>query len=262
MGTELLLGAFSDVHRVGAALILVLLAVLISRWQRVDLERHILIATVRAFVQLIAIGYALDFVFQGQHPAFIFIIVAVMILVATSTSGQRGKGIPNATAIAFVSISAGALLTLGLLIVLGIFSFTPRDIIPIGGMVVGNSMNVCSLVMARLRDEIKTQRGLIESALALGATQRQAIGPHLRRALQSGMTPVVDSTKTIGLVQLPGAMTGMILAGASPLEAVQLQIIVMYMLIGAAAYTGLTAAYLTYGQFFTRHHQLVEPTQV
>jgi putative ABC transport system permease protein len=76
-------------------------------------------------------------------------------------------------------------------------------------------------------------------------------------ALQSGMMPIIDSTKTVGLIQLPGAMTGMILAGALPLEAVQLQMIVMYMLIGAAAFTGLGAAFFSYRQFFNKTHQLV-----
>ncbi len=252
---------FTGLPRIGAALILVLLAAAISRRQHIDLEKHMVIAVVRAFFQLIAIGYALNLVFDASNPVFIVLILVIMISIGAYTSGQRGKGIPHATVVALLSIALGALLTIGLLVALGIFLFTPRDIIPIGGMVVGNSMNVCSLVMGRLRDEIKTQKGLIETALALGATPQQAIAPHLRRALHSGMTPVVDSTKTIGLVQLPGAMTGMILAGASPLQAVQLQIIVMYMLIGAAAYTGLAAAYLTYGQFFTAHHQLVEVPQ-
>lgn len=246
----------SGLPRIGATLVLVLLAIAISRFQRVDLEKHILTAVIRAFVQLIAIGYALNLVFDARHPALIILIQAVMIAIAGYTSGRRGRGVPHSYAVAFVSITVGAVLTLGLLVSLGIFNFTARDIIPIGGMVIGNSMNVCSLVMARLRDEISTQKALIEAALALGATHRQAVMPHLRRALQAGMTPVVDTTKTIGLVQLPGAMTGMILAGASPIQAVQLQIIVMYMLIGAAAYTGLVAAYLTYLQLFTPHHQL------
>ena len=100
-------------------------------------------------------------------------------------------------------------------------------------------------------------KGQMEAALALGANGRQAANPYLRTALHSGMTPIVDSTKTVGLIQLPGAMTGMILAGASPLEAVQLQIIVMYMLIGAAAFTGLATVWLTFQQFFTANHQLV-----
>ena len=114
------------------------------------------------------------------------------------------------------------------------------------------------LVMGRLRDDIQSQKSLVEAALALGATRRQAVRGQLKRALAGGMTPIVDNTKTVGLISLPGAMTGMILAGAPALEAVQVQIIVMYMLIGAAAVSGLTAAYLTYRQFFTRAHQLVQ----
>ncbi|MBV7336686.1 ABC transporter permease [Chloroflexi bacterium TSY] len=129
-------------------------------------------------------------------------------------------------------------------------------------MVIGNSMTVCSLVMGRLRDEVNARRAEIEASLALGATSRQAAMPHLRRALENGMTPIVDNTKTVGIIQLPGAMTGMILAGASPLEAVQLQLIVMYMLIGAAAFTGLAATFLIYRQFFTSRHQLVLPFKV
>lgn len=249
--------AFSDLPRVAGTLALVLAAMVISRWQGVDLERHMLVATARAFVQLIAIGFALDLIFAADHPAYILLIIGVMATIAGFTSGRRGQGVPRARRVALASIAFGAALTLGLLVALGIFHFTAEQIIPIAGMVIGNSMNVCSLVMGRLRDEISARRAEIEAALALGATGRQAVGPHLRRALQNGMTPIVDNTKTVGLIQLPGAMTGMILAGAAPLQAVQIQIIVMYMLIGAGAFTGLAAAFLTYRQFFTTRHQLV-----
>jgi putative ABC transport system permease protein len=216
------------------------------------------VAIVRAFIQLVAIGYALNIIFEADDPALVLLILGVMIAVAGLTSGRRGEGIPNALPVAYASITIGSVLTLGLLVGLGVFTFTPNDIIPIGGMVIGNSMITCSLVMTRLRDEIRGQKPLLEAALALGATRSQAIMPNLRRALQAGMMPMVDRTKTIGLVQLPGAMTGMILAGASPMQAVQLQIIVMYMLIGAVAYTGLAATYLTYVQFLSPHHQLVD----
>jgi len=248
----------TELTRIAATLVLVLLAVGISRFQKLDLEKDILIAITRSFIQLVAIGYALTLVFETQHPAWILLIQVIMITVAGFTSGRRGKGIPHARPVALLSIAVGAFLTLGLLVALGIFSFTPNEIIPISGGVIGNSMVACSIVMARTRDEIRTQKATIETALALGATSHQAMLPHLRRALQAGMTPIIDRTKTIGLVSLPGTMTGMILAGASPLEAVQLQIIVMYMLTGATAYTGLVAVYLTYRQFFTSHHQLVD----
>jgi len=242
--------------RIIGALVLVFLAMSISRWQRIGLEKDMLVAVVRAFVQLIAIGYALNLIFAAESPFWILLVVGVMIGIAGYTAGQRGQGVPRSKRVAIVSVSVGAVLTLGMLVGLQVFPFEPRFIIPIAGMIVGNSMVVTGLVMSRLRDDVKLQRPQIEAALALGATRRQATNNQLRRALSTGMTPIVDNTKTVGLISLPGAMTGMILAGASPLEAVQLQIIVMYMLIGAAAFGGLTATFLSYRQFFTKAHQL------
>jgi putative ABC transport system permease protein len=243
--------------RIIGALALVGLAMGVSRWQKVGLEQAMLVAVIRAFGQLIAIGYALDFIFSRQGPFWILLVVGVMVIIAGYTAGQRGKRVPRSLMVATGAISVGTVLTLGVLIGLNVFPFEPRFIIPIAGMVVGNSMTVTGLVMARLHDDLKLQKAQLEAALALGATQRQAASRQLRRALTTGMTPIVDNTKTVGLISLPGAMTGMILAGASPLEAVQLQIIVMYMLVGAAAFSGLTAIFLTYRQFFTPAHQLM-----
>ena len=245
--------------RILGALVLVGLAIAISRWQKVDLERDMLVAVVRAFVQLVAIGYALDFIFSAQSPWWILLLIGIMVTVAGFTAGRRGRLVPHSRLVATISISVGAVLTLGLLIVLDVFPLAPRYIIPIAGMIVGNTMTVTGLVMARLRDDLRLQQAQVEAALALGASRRQAGRSQLRRALATGMAPMVDNTKTVGLISLPGAMTGMILAGASPLEAVQLQIIVMYMLVGAVAFSGLTAAFLTYQQFFTRAHQLALP---
>jgi putative ABC transport system permease protein len=243
--------------RILGALVLVGIAALISYRQKVGLEKDMLTAVIRAFVQLIAIGYVLEFIFAAEGPLWIFLVVVVMVAIAGYTAGQRGLGVPRRMVVATASISCGAFGTIGILLILQVFPYQPRYIIPIAGMIVGNSMVVCGLVMARLRDDIRQQRPQIEASLSLGATQRQAMRDQLKRALAAAMTPIVDSTKTVGLISLPGAMTGMILAGAPVLEAVQVQIIVMYMLIGAASISGLTAAYLTYRQFFNRAHQLI-----
>jgi putative ABC transport system permease protein len=243
--------------RILGALALVGVAALISRHQKVGLGKEMLTAVIRAFVQLIAIGYVLEFIFAARGPYWILLIVTIMVAIAGYTAGQRGRGVPRSTVVATAAGSCGALFTIGMLLGLQVFPYQPRYIIPIAGMIVGNAMVVCGLVMGRLRDDIKLQKPQIEAALALGATEQQAVAGQLKRAMAAGMTPIVDNTKTVGLISLPGAMTGMILAGAPALEAVQVQIIVMYMLIGAAAVSGLTAAYLTYRQFFTRAHQLV-----
>ena len=231
-------------------------AVVISRWQEADLEKDLLIATVRGFIQLIAVGFALELIFEQDHPAWTLLLLIIMTVVAARTTAKRAHQTPFAPSIALLSIGIGATATLGVLVGLGIFDFTPQQAIPIGGMIIGNSMTVATLVMTRLTQEIGDQRLQIESMLALGATSRQASATQFRRNLRSAMVPMIDTTKTVGIIKLPGAMTGMILAGASPMEAVQLQIIVMYMLLGAVTFTGLSAAYLTYRQCFTAAHQL------
>jgi putative ABC transport system permease protein len=238
------------------ALTLVGLAIGISYWQKVGLEKSMAVAVVRAFVQLIAIGYALQLIFDSDNPLWIAVIVGVMLTVAGLTSGKRAKSIPRARTIALLSISTSLALTLGTLLMFKVFEPTPQSIIPIAGMIIGNAMTATSLSMARLRDDLKSSRSAIESALALGAPSRVAAQGQLRTALATGMMPLVDSTKTVGLIALPGAMTGMILAGSPPMEAVQLQIVVMFMLVGAAAFASMIATFLTYRQFFTKPHQL------
>jgi putative ABC transport system permease protein len=245
-----------DISRVFFSVVFVVIAMGISRWQQADLEKDLAIATVRSFIQLILIGYALEFIFQQDTPLWTISVLVVMATIAARTTAARAKKTPQANMISILSIGFGSALTIGTLLILDVFEFTPMYVIPIGGMVIGNSMTTATLLITRLTDDFIDQRELIESMLALGATGRESSLPQFRRSLRSAMLPIVDSTKTVGLIKLPGAMTGMILAGASPLEAVQLQMIVMYMLTGAATFTGLIAAYLTYSQFFNSAHQL------
>lgn len=249
--------ALSWLPQIAASLLLVAIAIAISRWQQVDLERDMLVAVSRAFVQLVAIGYALEFIFASNNLLWIGLVLSVMITVAGYTAGQRGKKVPHGKLIATGAIALSAVITVSLLVGLQVFPFEPRFIIPIAGMVIGNAMTTTGLTIVRLRDDVKTHRLQIEAALALGATSRQATRQQLRRALSTGMTPIIDSTKTVGLIALPGTMTGLILGGASPLEAVQVQTIVMYALVGTAAFSSLIATFLTYRQFFTPAHQLI-----
>jgi len=250
------LADLGDLSRVGLALLLVVIAGLISRWQRAGLERDLFVASARAFVQLIAVGYLLELVFNLDSALWTTLLLVVMVVIAGRTAGRRGKQTPHPTRIALVSIAFGSVATIGVLVLAGVFDYTPQTIIPIGGMVIGNAMTVAAVVMDRMSDDLLDHRGQVEAKLALGATSRQASQAEFRRGLRNAMIPHLDTTKTVGLIKLPGAMTGMILAGASPLQAVRLQIIVMYMLVGAAAFTGLSAAYLTYRAFFTGAQQL------
>jgi len=236
---------------------LVVVAVGISAWQRLGLEGDMTVATVRSFVQLIAVGYVLSYIFSG-HGGLTVLAVAVMVGVASLTSRGRAKRVPWSGVIALASIAVATAATLGALAALGIIPTSAQAVIPLGSMIISGAMNTTSLVMSRLRDDFAANRREIEARLSLAQTSRQASQPWLRSALRSGMLPSVDSTKVVGLVALPGAMTGMILAGASPLAAVRLQLVVMYMLLGGTAFAALVAGHLTVGRLFTDSHQLVK----
>ena len=241
---------------VALALLLVVAALLVSRWRRVGLESDMTVATVRAFVQLLLVGYALDFVFRG-HGGLTVVVLAVMIATATLTSGARAAGVPGARPIAAVSISAAAAGTLGVLLSLRIIGGSSRVVIPLGSMIISSAMTTTSLVMSRLHHDLAGNRREVEARLALAQPSRQAAQPWLRLALRTGMLPTIDQTKVVGLVSLPGAMTGMILAGASPLAAIRLQLLVMYMLLGGNAFAALISGELTLRRLFTADHQLI-----
>ncbi len=238
--------SFTDV---ALALVLVAVALGVSQWRRVGLESDLAVATVRSFVQLLAIGYVLDFVFR-DHGAFTVVVLAVMVGTASLTSAGRADGVPGARPIA----AAG---TLGVLMALRIVHASPRVVIPLGSMIISSAMNTTSLVMGRLRQDLAASRREVEARLSLGQPAREAARPWQRSALRTGMLPTVDQTKVVGLVSLPGAMTGMILAGASPLAAIRLQLLVMYMLLGGNAFAALVAGELTLRRLFTPDHQLI-----
>ena len=143
-----------------------------------------------------------------------------------------------------------------LVVALGIFDPKPRFLVPVGGMVVGNSMTAAAVALNRLGDDMRASAPAIEATLALGATATQAALPVVRSSLRSGMIPLVDSTKTTGLIFFPGTMVGMLLAGADPVDAVRLQLVLLYTLLGSVAIAALIATSLAYRNFFTPAHQL------
>ncbi|CAL4966641.1 unnamed protein product [Urochloa decumbens] len=207
-----------------AATAVVVLAVALSFTQRLGIEGEMLYA-------------------ENTTP-WILVAYLFMVMVASYTAGQRAKQVPRGKYIAFVSILVGTMITMILLLVLNVFPFTPRYIIPAAGIMVGNAMTITGVTMKKLREDIKIQRNLVETALALGATPRQATLQQTRRSLQIALTPAIDNAKTQGLVSLPGAMTGLIMAGASPLEAIQVQIVVKNMFMAASTVSGIVSSYL------------------
>ncbi len=239
-----------------AALVLVGLALLLSWRQHLDIEKEMGFACIRAFVQLMAIGYVINLILRADRPVYVVLMVAAMLGFAAATSARRARPLPGALLLAVVAIGGSTLVTLGLMLALGIIPSGARYVIPIAGMIVGNSMNVASVTAVRLVQDAGDRRPQIEAALALGASPRQCTADIIRRSVRLAMVPVIDSTKTMGIVFLPGAMTGMILAGADPLQAVRLQVVVVFMLLAAVSLTATIVSLLAPGRLFTPQQQL------
>jgi putative ABC transport system permease protein len=179
-----------------------------------------------------------------------------MVLFGALTARGRAKGVPDSFRPLLIALTVAAASTLGLVVALGVFEPTPRYLVPVGGMVIGNAMTASAVALNRLGDEFRDSRARIEATLALGATSREAALPSVRRALRSGMITLIDSTKTTGLIFFPGTMVGMLLAGASPTDAVRLQLILLYTLLGSVSIAGVLATTLAYRGFFTPAEQL------
>ena len=247
-----------SIGQVAASLALILLAVAISSWRRADLEQDIAIATIRSFIQLTAIGYAIKLIFEADTILLVLALLAVMVLFGAITARRRATEVPNAFWPLLLALATAGATTLGLVVGLGVFDPTPRYLVPVGGMVIGNAMTASAIALNRLGDEVLDSRARIEATLALGATAQEAAAPIVRRALRSGMIALIDSTKTTGLIFFPGTMVGMLLAGADPTDAVRLQLILLYALVGSVAIAALVATLLAYRSFFTPAEQLRE----
>ena len=246
---------------VAASLALIALAIGVSRWRRAELEQDIAVAVIRSMVQLIAIGYVIQAIFDADSLWLVAALIAVMVLFGAFTARQRARKVPGSFIPLLIGLGLAGGITIGLVLGLGIFEATPRYLVPVGGMVVGNSMTAAAVALNRLGDDVEAEARRIEATLALGATATQAVAPIVRRSLRSGMITLVDSTKTTGLIFFPGTMVGMLLAGADPTDAVRLQLVLLWVLLGSTAISALVATTLAYRNFFTPSHQLREPPE-
>jgi UDP-glucose/iron transport system permease protein len=233
-------------------------AVAVAVWERTDLEGDIAVAVVRSFIQLTAIGYVIKAIFASDNLIWVGLLLAVMVVFGAFTARGRATRVPHAFWPLLAALTIAATATLAVVLMLGVFPTEARYLVPVGGMVIGNAMTASAVALNRLGDDIHDAAGRIEATLALGATATQAIRPITRRSLRSGMIPLIDSTKTTGLIFFPGTMVGMLLAGASPVDAVRLQLVLLYVLLGAVALSALLAVLLARRTFFTADHQLRE----
>ena len=245
----------ADIGFVGMAAsgLSVAVAIAISAWQGLGLERSLIWASLRAAVQLLVVGSLLALLLADDTPlGFAFGWLLAMLVFAVWTARNRAPDVPGITGLAAVSFGAATIVSLGVLFGLGVYPLNATTLIPLGGMVIGNSIAATVLVARRVIDEFIDKRNEIEARLALGLSAQDSARPYLRSAIRTALIPQIETTKAVGIVFLPGAMVGLILAGVDPIDAVRVQAAVMYMILGSVATTTTVIALGLGRQLITR----------
>lgn len=249
----------SDIQ-LALSVILVLIAGVISAALKLELLKPLLWGTFRTFVQLTLIGYALTFIFKINNLIFIIVIITMMCFLASLTAARRSSGAGRYTLLlGFVSLWASTFIVGTIVVVLIIAPdpwYSARIAIPIFGMILGNSMNGIALSLDRLFSEVKSNLPEIEALLSFGASPWESVRDCVKTSLKAGMTPTINSLMVVGLVSLPGMMTGQILGGADPRQAVRYQIVVMLMIAAAVAIGCLMLVLMSYKKLFTKDDAL------
>jgi putative ABC transport system permease protein len=249
----------STLQLAGAAL-LILVNIGISIALNLGLGKRLGIAALRMVVQLLLVGYVLEWIFTVQSP----LLVLALALGMTAIAGQAAMGRTRRRFVGlfwncFLSVLASAALMTGL-VVGGVLQvspwYDPQYLIPLLGMILGNSLTGTSLAVDRFMEDLTTQTAQVESLLALGATRWEAVHPLVQMALRTGMIPTINSMLVMGIVSLPGMMTGQILAGALPTDAVRYQIVIMFAIASGTAIATMGIVLLTFRQLFSANHQL------
>lgn len=238
------------------AALLALAALLLARKRAPGLLKELPLAELRGILQIVAVGAVLAFMLRGPQWTSLIVLTAMM-LAAASIVRRRAKRIPRAFALALASICAGAGIVLLIMIVTGVIPLKITMLVPVGSMVIANTMNTQSLFLDRLHGEVTSHVGEVESALALGATTEAALLPYIQAALRACLIPSIDNIRSLGIVWIPGIMAGMVLSGASPLFAALYQFVVLTTIFSAAVLTCFVSSHLVMPRLFSKYDQLL-----
>ncbi|HCY6534096.1 TPA: iron export ABC transporter permease subunit FetB [Staphylococcus aureus] len=242
----------------GLTALLLVIPIIISYKEGLHIIKDLIVATLRAVVQLIILGFLLHYIFEINDKWLLVLCVFVIIVNASwNTISRSSPVMHHVFLISFVAIFVGTALPLVGTIATGAIQFTANEVIPIGGMLANNGLIAINLAYQNL-DRAFVQDGTnIESKLSLAATTKLASKGAIRESIRLAIVPTIDSVKTYGLVSIPGMMTGLIIGGVPPLQAIKFQLLVVFIHTTATIMSALIATYLSYGQFFNARHQLV-----
>ncbi|HCU8154550.1 TPA: iron export ABC transporter permease subunit FetB [Staphylococcus aureus] len=242
----------------GLTALLLVIPIIISYKEGLHIIKDLIVATLRAVVQLIILGFLLHYIFKINDKWLLVLCVFVIIVNASwNTISRSSPVMHHVFLISFVAIFVGTALPIVGTIATGAIQFTANEVIPIGGMLANNGLIAINLAYQNL-DRAFVQDGTnIESKLSLAATTKLASKGAIRESIRLAIVPTIDSVKTYGLVSIPGMMTGLIIGGVPPLQAIKFQLLVVFIHTTATIMSALIATYLSYGQFFNARHQLV-----
>jgi putative ABC transport system permease protein len=241
--------------QVAAATALAAVVIAISSLRNLNLERELGGSFVRGFVQVLAMGVLIGALF-AIPLAYSALLLAAMVCYAAWESRKRGDGIPNAFRISVVSLALGSAVVIVTMVAAGAIERTVRNLVPVGGMIIANAMKTNSLTLDRFQGEVESNREEIEAVLALGVSPERAISEFVTASVRASLIPVVDAMRTLGLVYIPGMMSGMILGGANPIYAAEYQFVIMGMIFAAGGLTSMTTSLLLARAAFTDAAQL------
>ena len=237
-------------------MILVVVAILISHREKLALEKDIIWSICRAVVQLIIVGYVLKYIFDLDNALLTVLMVLFICFNAAYNAKKRSKYVEHAFVTSFIAITTGAVLTLAVLVLTGSIEFTPMQVIPISGMIAGNAMVAVWAVLHQPRPAFQKRTAEDSGDAQPGATPVRFGGADPRQHPRFA-DPDRGLGETVGLVSLPGMMSGLIFAGIDPVKAIKYQIMVTFMLLSTASLSTIIACYMAYRKFYNERHQLV-----
>ncbi len=248
---QLLLGSAQAI----VTTLMVLLVILIAHRRQIYLEEETLIALARGITQVVAVGSILLLLLR--QPTWVSIPALIAMIVAAGfMAANRVEDIPGVFWISLKAIGLGAGLTIVLMTVLGVIAWETSALIPVGSMVIANSMNTAALALDRFRSEVLSHVGEIEAALALGAEPKVTVRRYVQAATEASLIPRINSLRSLGIVWIPGLMTGMVLSGTDPVYAAIYQFVVIAMLFAAGGLAALLCMLFARSQIFTAAMQL------
>lgn len=233
-----------------------LVALLVARRVGIRLLGESSMAMARGFVQVLGVGLVLGYLLSAPWWGGALVLVA-MFFAASLMASRRARDIPGAFRISLLALSLGAGSVVVLMVVTGVIRYEVWNLVPVGSMLLANSMTSTVQLLERVRSDVASNRGLVETALALGATPAHAMRPYVAAAVRAAVIPQVNTMAALGIVFLPGMMSGMVLAGSDPKVAALYQFAIIAMIMAAGALTTLIAGSLVRGAFFTPREQLV-----